>query len=95
MTMQTASETGVRFAVSKAGHDRGTVYCIIAETPDAFYLSDGKTRTVERPKKKNKKHVQLIKDLPEEIRAMCFQNGAFYDEGIRYAIKCRMRQTGE
>ena len=81
------SSSPVRFAVSKAGHDKGMLYCIIAETPDAYLLCDGRIRTVERPKKKNKKHVQLIKHIPEEIMALCRQNGTFYNEGIRYALK--------
>ena len=77
----------VRFAVSKAGHDKGMLYCIIAERTDVYFLSDGKIRTVDRPKKKNKKHVQLITHIPEEIAEVCLQNGNFYNEGIRYALK--------
>ncbi|GFI37033.1 KOW domain-containing RNA-binding protein [Lachnospiraceae bacterium 50-23] len=47
-------------ARSKAGHDAGSVYVII-EADDAYvYLVDGKVRTLERPKKKKKKHVQVI-----------------------------------
>lgn len=47
-------------ARSKAGHDAGKVYVII-DTDDAYvYLADGRIRTLGRPKKKKKKHVQLI-----------------------------------
>lgn len=47
-------------ARSKAGHDAGKVYVII-DTDDAYvYLADGKIRTLDRLKKKKKKHVQLI-----------------------------------
>lgn len=47
-------------ARSTAGHDRGKVYVII-DADDAYvYLADGKIRTLDRLKKKKKKHVQLI-----------------------------------
>lgn len=45
---------------SKAGHDAGTVYVIINEDDAYVYLVDGKIRTLARPKKKKKKHVQII-----------------------------------
>ena len=52
-------ETGM-LARSKAGHDAGSVY-VITDTDDAYvYLVDGKLRTFSRPKKKKKKHVQII-----------------------------------
>lgn len=48
-------------AFSKAGHDRQTVYMIVAEDAAWVYLCDGKTKTLKHPKKKNKKHIQPIK----------------------------------
>ena len=47
-------------ARSKAGHDAGTIYVII-DIDDAYvYLADGRIRTLDKLKKKKKKHVQLI-----------------------------------
>lgn len=47
-------------ARSKRGHDAGRVYVII-DTDEAYvYLADGKIRTLDKLKKKKKKHVQLI-----------------------------------
>ena len=47
-------------ARSKAGHDIGKVYVII-EVDDAYvYLADGSIRTLKNPKKKKRKHVQVI-----------------------------------
>ena len=49
-------------AKSKAGHDTGKIY-VIADTDDAYvYLVDGKIRTLDKPKKKKKKHVQIADD---------------------------------
>ena len=50
-------------AVSRAGHDRETTYVIIGEEDEYVYLADGQTRTVDRPKRKNKKHIQVIKKV--------------------------------
>lgn len=52
-------ETGM-LVRSKAGHDAGTVYVIINVDDAYVYLVDGKIRTLARPKKKKKKHVQII-----------------------------------
>lgn len=53
-------------AVSKAGHDRGTTYVIIGEESEYVYLADGQVRGVDKPKKKNKKHIQVIKKMQME-----------------------------
>ncbi|MDO4314028.1 MAG: KOW domain-containing RNA-binding protein [Eubacteriales bacterium] len=47
-------------ARSKAGHDAGRVY-VIMDIDDAYvYLADGRIRTLENPKKKKIRHIQLI-----------------------------------
>lgn len=61
-------------ASSKAGHDKNTVYVIIKEETEYVYLADGRLRTLAKPKRKNKKHIQIIKkypepELPERIKA--------------------------
>ena len=53
-------------AVSRAGRDSETTYVIIGEDDEYVYLADGKIRTVDRPKKKNKKHIQIIKKVQME-----------------------------
>lgn len=46
---------------SLAGHDKGKIYVIINIEDTQIYLADGKVRTLDRLKKKKKKHVQLIR----------------------------------
>lgn len=50
-------------ATSLMGHDKGKIYVIVEETKDAVVLADGKLRPVGKPKKKKKKHIQLIKKV--------------------------------
>lgn len=47
-------------ARSKTGHDKGHVYVILKADEAYVYLVDGVIRTLEKPKKKKKKHVQVI-----------------------------------
>ena len=45
---------------SLAGHDAGEVYIIVETDAEFLYLVDGKIRTLGKPKRKKRKHVQLI-----------------------------------
>ncbi|MBQ7581805.1 MAG: KOW domain-containing RNA-binding protein [Lachnospiraceae bacterium] len=70
-------------AKSLAGHDKGTTYIIIEETETDVLVADGKYKTLEHPKRKNKKHVQLIK----------IENPIDSNEAIKLSIKEYLRRT--
>ena len=57
--MMSMYEEGM-LAKAKAGHDCGNIYVIIRLSGEYVYLADGCLRTLDRPKKKNKKHIQVI-----------------------------------
>ena len=66
-----------RFAVSLAGHDRGVLYVIVAEEGDFVYLSDGRLKPPDRPKKKRRKHIQPMKaEVDRELMAKLSAGGA-------------------
>ena len=50
-----------KLAISKSGHDKDHLYVIVKEDADFVYLADGVLKLVDNPKKKNKKHIQIIK----------------------------------
>jgi len=54
-------------ARSKAGHDKNEVFVVTGEQQNRLLLSDGKGRTLEKPKEKNRAHVQLITHISEEL----------------------------
>lgn len=56
-------------AISRAGHDKDTVYVVLERDDTWLWLADGKRRLLETPKKKKYKHVQVVKHLPEELLA--------------------------
>ena len=46
--------------VSITGHDRGEHYLVIDCDKDFIYVADGRLKTLDKPKKKNKKHVSRL-----------------------------------
>ncbi len=48
-----------RVVISKAGRDKNKAEVIVKETENYLLVCDGKERPVERPKRKNPKHLQL------------------------------------
>lgn len=76
------------FAKSKAGHDKGQLYIIVKEENEYVYLADGKGKTLEHPKKKKKKHIQIINKYYDEALCEKFrQSVPIQDEEIKRAIK--------
>lgn len=76
-------ETGM-LVRSKAGHDKAQMY-VIKDVDDTYvYLVDGRIRTKDHPKKKKKKHVQIVHGtyIIEELD----------DAGIRKLIKDWMKE---
>ena len=46
--------------VSTAGRDRGQWFYVIQEEPMYLYLANGKDRTLDKPKRKKRKHIQKV-----------------------------------
>lgn len=76
----------IKLAISRSGHDKDCIYVIIKEEAETVYLADGRLKPIEKPKKKNKKHIQVIKKLPKEITEVLAQED-FRNEGVKRAIK--------
>ena len=46
--------------VSTAGRDQGEWFYVIAEDPIYLFLANGKDRSLDKPKRKKRKHVQKV-----------------------------------
>ena len=46
--------------ISIAGRDRGEWFYVIDEDPIYLFLANGKDRTMDKPKRKKRKHVQKV-----------------------------------
>ncbi|WP_446897988.1 RNA-binding protein [Clostridium sp. LBM24168] len=60
-----------RVVSSKAGRDRGKFFIIVGILDeDHVYISDGKLRTIENPKKKKLKHLNFVDLEFQNIREL-------------------------
>ena len=80
-----------KFATSKAGHDKTKLYVIIKEDSEYVYLADGDLKPFEKPKKKSKKHIQIINRVDETIQNKLETGQIIYNEDIKRAIKLYWR----
>jgi len=46
--------------VSTAGHDQGKLFYVIDEDANYLILANGKDRTLDKPKRKKRRHVQKV-----------------------------------
>lgn len=80
----------IEFAKSMSGHDRNQYYLIIKKDEEFVYLVNGTTKPLTKPKKKNRKHIQIIKHISDEITGLF--DGEPTDITIRKAIKIIEKQ---
>ncbi len=57
----------IEFAKSLSGHDRNQYYLIVKKDEKNVYLVNGRTKLLGNPKKKNSRHIQIIRKLPDEV----------------------------
>ena len=69
-------------ANSLAGHDKGKVYLVSGADETYVYLVDGKCRTMDRPKRKKKKHVQIDYQIPEWIQKLLAEGKSVQDSDV-------------
>ena len=73
-------------AYSLAGHDNGSLYYIVKADERFVWLSDGKLKNADSPKRKNRKHIQVIKKGTEEVPA------PLTNEAVKRIIKQYLRK---
>ena len=72
-------------AWSRAGHDKDKLYVIVKTEGEYVYLCDGRLRPVEHPKKKKIRHIQIVRQIPEELLGLNIET--IKNEEIRKAIR--------
>lgn len=73
-------------AKSIAGHDSGKMYVICNKDDRYIYLTDGERRTLDRPKKKKVKHIQVI--------CKQYDMSGIDDVGVKRILKVFDKETG-
>lgn len=87
-------ETGM-LVRSKAGHDRNKLYIIIRSDAEYVWLADGKYKTMEKPKKKKKIHVQVIHRIPETLKSVLDSGLPLQNKDIIETIESECRDKRE
>ena len=80
-------------ATSKAGHDAKQIYVVIEELDDYYMIANGTTKTVTKPKKKKKIHLQLIKNLPVDVVEIYDNSKSLDDLTIKRILKVYNRRN--
>lgn len=74
-------------ARSKAGHDIGKLYVVMDVDTEYVYLADGVSQTVDKTKKKKRKHIQIIYKIPALLQEVMSEGREMQNEHIKKAIK--------
>lgn len=71
---------------SLAGHDRGTLLCVLEAEEDFLLLADGNRRKVAAPKRKRRKHVIFAGHYEHPTLAQLGQREPVLDSELRRAL---------
>ena len=59
-----------RFAVSNCGRDFGECYVVVSAAGNEIHIANGKNRTIQKPKKKNRRHLNISKQTVPDIELL-------------------------
>ncbi|MDO5516846.1 MAG: KOW domain-containing RNA-binding protein [Clostridium sp.] len=79
-----------KLVISNSGRDKDQLYIIIDSMDDSYYLlSNGKTKTIQMPKKKKLKHFNVLEDAEDHIKAALVANDKGTDLKIKRFLKLK------
>ncbi len=80
-------------ARSLAGHDKDEIFVITKEEGEYVSLVDGGLKPLAKPKRKNKKHIQIIRDREKEMRKQLIHDQMLTDDKVRAFIRRCKRES--
>ena len=80
-------------ATSLAGHDKGKTYVVLSVDEQYVYLVDGTFKTLQNPKKKKMKHVQMNHIVSAWIQNLMNENKKINDSDIIRALRENKRNV--
>ena len=79
-----------KVVLSKAGRDKDHYYVVVNKMNDDYYLlSNGSTKTTQIPKKKKLKHLIVLEDVNDEIKASILSEDRGTDLKIKRFLKLK------
>ena len=83
----------IEFAKSLSGHDKNQIYLVKEKDEKFVYLVNGTTKPLDAPMQKSRKHIQVIRRLPQEVLDVL--DGTWSDTAVKRAVKlyqCRNQE---
>ena len=75
---------------SGAGRDKGKLFVVLAVEGEYLLLADGKTRKLESPKRKKRRHVRFVSDRETRVSEKIRGSGKITNSELRRALAaCR------
>lgn len=75
---------------SIAGRDKSYLYVIVEHVDnDYMLLSNGNTKTIQMPKKKNLKHLLVLDDISDDIKILILSKNRGADLKIKRFLKLK------
>ena len=83
------------YAESRAGNDKGKIFIIVKVENEYAWIADGKSRSIEKPKRKNLKHLIIYKNRSAgtltvtagELREKLLDNKPIRNEDVKYVLE--------
>lgn len=75
-----------RLVLSRAGRDKGRPFIVLGYDGDRALVADGDLRPVERPKKKNLRHLAFTRGVAEEVAQKLAADRPVSNAEVRAAI---------
>lgn len=77
-----------KLAYSTSGRDKDKLFIILGIINKNYvYISDGELRTVEKPKKKKLKHLNITSNTAEGIKAILLAGGKVSNSTVKKIIQ--------
>jgi len=78
--------TRAHLVEATAGRERGKLFYVVETDGEYLFLADGKSRRVEAPKRKKRKHVRFIADTGDRVAAKIRENEKLTNSELRKSI---------
>ncbi len=75
-----------QIVISKAGHDKGQLFFVLDADERCVTLADGSSRKLEKPKRKNIKHVRFVSESDPVIARKIREDETLLNSELRKAL---------
>ena len=78
--------------VSTAGHDQGEMFYVVSTDDQFLYLANGKDRTLDKPKRKKRRHVQKVLRSETRVAAKILSGDKVLNSELRRDLAFHVRE---